>query len=238
MSLVFTTRSYQPERMDFETLDPETTTRILRALERVNDWLGGVRATLWHLERFSKHWAPAQTIRILDWGTGGADIPRAIVRWARREGHLVQITGIDHSAPIAAYAREACRDYPEIRILEAEAGRFSPEPGIFDYAISSLTLHHLRDDEIVSLLRESDRAARRGIIMNDLKRSARAWAWIWSLTHLGWAHSIVRNDAPLSVKRAFTQKELEGYAAQAGLSYLKVDTFFGYRMTLAGEKNA
>jgi hypothetical protein len=107
----------------------------------------------------------------------------------------------------------------------------------FDYALSSLTLHHLNDSQIISLLQQSDRLCRRGIIMNDLKRSVRAWMWIWVLTRVTGAHPVVQNDGPLSVRRAFRPQELAALAAQAGLSYLKVKTHFGYRLTLAGEKS-
>ena len=57
-----------------------------------------------------------------------------------------------------------------------------------------------------------------------------------SVTHVLGAHPIVQNDGPLSVKRAFTAKELEYFGRQAGLPYLKAQTHFGYRLTLAGEK--
>ena len=72
--------------------------------------------------------------------------------------------------------------------------------------------------------------------MNDLKRSARAWAWIWALSRLGRAHPIVQYDGPLSVKRAFTPAELRNLALLAGVRYISVHTHFGYRLTLAGEK--
>ena len=89
MSLIFKARDLTPERMDTEFIAPDELAQILRALETINVWLGGVRATLWHLNRFSRFWRPKQTIRIIDWGTGGADIPRAIVRWARKRGFRV-----------------------------------------------------------------------------------------------------------------------------------------------------
>ena len=76
----------------------------------------------------------------------------------------------------------------------------------------------------------------RGLIMNDLKRSARAWAWIWALSRLGGADPVVQYDGPLSVKRAFTPIELRNLARQAGVTYASVHTHFGYRLTLAGEK--
>jgi hypothetical protein len=222
--------------MDTESLSPGTTAEILRALETINLWLGGVRATLWHLNRFSRFWSAGQIIRIIDWGTGGADLPRAIVRWARARGFRVEILGVDNNQAMLAYARAACRDYPEIRLLEGDLIKLPRFHEPFDYAISSLCLHHLKDEAIVNLLAKSDRFTQRGIIMNDLKRSARAWAWIWLLSRLGRAHPIVQHDGPLSVKRAFTPKELGNLARQANVAYAKVYTHFGYRLTLAGEK--
>lgn len=248
MSLIFLERSYQPERMDLETLDAAAARRILIALERVNAWLGGVRATLFHLERFSKNWLKGSTIRFLDWGTGGADMPRAIIRWCRSREFKAEVIGVDNNPAVVAYAREACREYPEIQIVEGnlaspltphavgKGGRRPGEATPFDYTLSSLTLHHLSDQQIVSLLQQSNRLAKRGIIMNDLKRSARAWAWIWALSRCAGADPIVQNDGPLSVKRAFTSRELKTLADQAGLSYLTVQTHFGYRLTLSGEK--
>jgi hypothetical protein len=94
----------------------------------------------------------------------------------------------------------------------------------------------LSDQEIIALLQRSDRLTLRGMIMNDLKRSVRAWAWIWALSRLGRAHPIVQYDGPLSVKRAFTPNELRNFARQANVTYTEVHTHFGYRLTLAGEK--
>jgi SAM-dependent methyltransferase len=233
----WTERSLEPERMDLETLDAATAASILRTLETINAWLGGVRATLYHVRQFSKRWNPGERVRFIDWGTGGADLPRALVRWGRKNGFTFEVTGVDSNGPVLDYAREACREYPEIRLVAADFNAFAAAPGSFDYALSSLSLHHMTDPQIVALLQRSDRLARRGLIMNDLKRSVRAWAWIWALSRLGGAHPIVQNDGPLSVRRAFRPRELEHFAEKTGLAYLKVKTHFGYRLTLAGEKS-
>jgi SAM-dependent methyltransferase len=225
------------ERMDTEALSPQDASSILTDLERINRWIGGVAATLSHFDQFARRWRAGERIRILDWGTGGADVPRAIVRWALRHGHRVEITGIDSNAAVLAVARERCKDYPEIRLIEADARSWPDPPHPFDYVISSLTLHHLDDKAIVELLRRSDRLARRGMVMNDLIRSARAWAWIWGLSRLVRMHPIVQADGPLSIRRAFAPRELASYARQAGVSYVTVRKHFGYRLTLAGEKS-
>ncbi len=236
MSLAFLERSSELERMDIEPLDPRTVNAVLGNLETINQWLGGVRATLWHLDRFVRRRTPQAPLRLLDWGTGGADMPRAIVRWARKRRIPIQILGIDNDPAIVAYAQEACLAYPEIELLRADARDFSPAPKSFDVVHSSLTLHHLPDEAIVELLKKSDRIAQGGLIMNDLRRSVRAWAWIWTLSRLSGAHPMVQEDGPLSVRRAFTAEELQGYAKRTGLNYLKAYTHFGYRLTLAGAK--
>jgi 2-polyprenyl-3-methyl-5-hydroxy-6-metoxy-1,4-benzoquinol methylase len=236
MELNFSKRATDPEFMDTEPLDPATTASLLGTLERVNRWLGGVRATLAHLQRFSRTWKPGEHIRFIDWGTGGADLPRAVVRWGRAHGFAFEVVGVDNNRAVLDYARQACQDYPEIQLIQSDIETFPAPLHSFDYALSSLFLHHLRDEQIVGLLKRSDELTGRGIIMNDLKRDLRAWMWIWALTRLGQAHSIVQHDGPLSVKRAFTRKELEKLALQAGLPYLEVRLHFGYRFTLAGEK--
>ena len=222
--------------MDVEPLTENGAASILKTLETINVWLGGVRATLWHLKRFSRHWSPGQRIRIIDWGTGGADIPRSIVRWARSKGFFMEIVGVDNNAVVLDYARKACQAYPEISLHQYNLIQMNQFQEPFDYAISSLCLHHLSNSEIVELLKNSDRFAVRGIIMNDLKRSVRAWAWIWALSRLSRAHPMVQYDGPLSVRRAFTRIELRNLVRQAGVSYARVYTHFGYRLTLAGEK--
>jgi SAM-dependent methyltransferase len=228
-------RSRELEHLDHLPIDYPSMAAIHRNLETINAWLGGVHATLYHLRRYSKKWKPGEAIRMLDWGTGGADVPRAIVRWARRKGFHVEITGVDPSAQSLTYAREASREYPEIKFVQASVEDFqSHEP--FDYAISSLLLHHLSDEQIVSLLKRSNALCRRGILFVDLVRSARAWAWIWALSRLFRAHPIVQHDGPLSVLRSFSRQNLLTYATRAGLSYLHVSIHFGYRYVLAGEK--
>jgi hypothetical protein len=233
--LTLAERADLTERMDVEPLTSSDAAGILDALETINYWFGGLRATLQSLRRFSRRWTPGETVRLLDLGTGGADTPRAIVRWARRNGFSVQITGIDNNAMILSEARRRCAGYPEIELAHGDALAWEPAQPV-DYVISSLTMHHLPENALVPFLRHSDQLARRGIVMNDLIRSARAWTWIWILSRIGGVHPMVQADGPTSVRRAFKRKELSDYARQAGLSYLQVETFFGYRQCLAGEK--
>ena len=146
--------------MDVETLAPESAATILKTLETINQWVGGVRATLWHVKRVARRWSPGQRIRMIDWGTGGADIPRAIIDWARPRGFHVDITGVDRNTEVLAYAKKACAAYPEITLFQEDLNALLPFHEPFDYAISSLCLHHLTDPEIVDLLKKATASRR------------------------------------------------------------------------------
>jgi ubiquinone/menaquinone biosynthesis C-methylase UbiE len=108
------------------------------------------------------------------------------------------------------------------------------ESGSFDYAITGLFLHHLSDEQAVNVLQAMDRVSRRGMIVGDLIRNRRAYAWINLLTL--WANPMVRHDARVSVAQAFSRAEAETLRDRAGLRYLRYTRHMAHRFTLAGEK--
>ncbi len=97
-------------------------------------------------------------------------------------------------------------------------------------------LHHLPEAAAVAALREMGRVARRGVVVSDLLRNRRAYAWI-SLFTLA-AGEMVRHDARGSVAGAFTPAELLALRDRAGLGYLRPTRHFGHRLVLAGERDA
>lgn len=225
-------RTGDPEILDVEKPPRELLDRCYGYLKFVNRWLGGTRATLARFRRFARGWRPGETIRVLDVAAGAADIPAALVRWGRRRGFDLRVTALDLDPRALDYAR---RDVGgAVDCLCANVLRMPCREGAFDYVTSSLFFHHLTDGQIVAVLRAFDAIARRGIVVNDLIRRLRAWIWIKLFTL--WANPIVRVDGPLSVRKSLTTAEMKGLVASAGLGYLEVETHFGHRMTVAGEK--
>jgi SAM-dependent methyltransferase len=220
--------------MDADGVDARELRRSLAFIRRVNALLGYTRATLAHLERFSRGWPRGRRVDVADFATGSADVPQAIVRWGERRGFDVHVVALDRHDQTAAAAREATAGEPRIRIVRGDALAPPFETGSFDYAVCSMFLHHLSDDEAVSVLRAMDRVARRGVIAADLLRHRRAYAWI-SLFTL-WANPIVRHDARVSVAQAFSRAEVLALRDRAGLGYTRYHRHFGHRFVLAGEK--
>jgi ubiquinone/menaquinone biosynthesis C-methylase UbiE len=226
------------EWMDDPAADPVDLERSLRFIRRVNAWFGYTRATIGHLERFARRWEPGRPVRILDVATGSADVPLAVLAWAGRKGHDVRIVGVDLHARTADAARRAAADagVPPARltVLRADATALPFADGAFDYAMTSMFLHHLDEAVAVRVLREMDRVSRRGIIAADLLRRRRAYAWI-SLITLP-ANPMVRHDARASVAQAFSRVEAEDLRDRSGASYAQYHEHFGHRFVLAGEK--
>lgn len=219
--------------MDECGVDPARLARSLRFIRRINSVLGYTRAALWHLTRFSQNWRSGQTIRIIDFATGSADIPRAILRWADAHGHDVRIVGVDRHPVTVRFALEGSTD-DRLRIVQGDVLAIPFLDNSFDYAMTNMFLHHLAHDQVVQVLKSMNRVARRGIIAADLLRHYRAYAWITLFTFL--SNRMVKHDARLSVARAFTRPEVLVLRDRAGLQYARYYRHFGHRFVLAGEK--
>jgi len=61
------------------------------------------------------------------------------------------------------------------------------------------------------------RVAGRAVIVSDLDRAWRWWAGAWLLSHLATRNRYTRNDAPLSVRRAYRPAEVARMAETVGL---------------------
>jgi 2-polyprenyl-3-methyl-5-hydroxy-6-metoxy-1,4-benzoquinol methylase len=227
-------RKREPEWMDAPDADPTVLASSLSFIRTVNRWLGYTRATLFHLEKISRDWKPGQEIHLLDVATGSGDIPRDILRWARRRGFNLRITAVDLHHQTLRAASQFC-DEPEIRFVRADATRLPFADRAFDCVLTSMFLHHLDEPAAVAVLKELDRVTDRGVIVADLLRTPRAYFWISFFTML--ANPMVRHDARVSVSGAFNRTELLALRDAAGLKYLKPFRHFGHRMVLAGMKS-
>lgn len=203
----------------------------LRDLERLNRYFGGVRTVLLHLGRMVGGHSPGP-VTILDIATGGADIPRAICRWARKRTLPVAIEAVDHGDQVLAAATEWSIDFPEIRLRRVCAPLLPYPDRSFDYVISSLFFHHLNETEGIILLREMARIARRGLLVNDLLRSRLACLLTTMTTRLLSGNRLTRHDGPISVLRGFRAQELRRMATEAGLTDMRLSRHRWFRIAL------
>ena len=202
------------ELLDGE-LEPRTLEANLRDLARVNRLMGGAALSWRALEPMLAH-DLTPPLRLLDVGTGAADIPRTLLRQAQRRQLQLLVVGTDVRPEIVEVAKSP-GDGAALEIRLAVPDRLAEPDDAFDVAHASLVLHHLEPPAATELLREMARVASRAVIVNDLDRGWTWWVGAWVLAHATTANRYTRHDAPLSVRRAYRPAEVVEMAAAAGL---------------------
>jgi len=197
-------------------------------IARVNALFGGRMVTMIHVKRLLDALPADRLVTVLDVGTGAGDIPRELVRWARRQGRPIRVFALDRDAATLQIAAQVVREYPEIRFVRGDALSLPVRTGAVDLTISAMTLHHLEPDAGVRYLAEMDRAARVGFVVNDLVRSRVAHWVVWLITRFITRSAISRHDGPLSVKRSYTPVEVSGLCERAGLAGVEVVHYWPY----------
>lgn len=225
-------RVNDPEMMDNTGLEPDIVRDNLNDLARVNQWLGGVKLTVGGIERLIPDFKPGDELSMLDVATGAVDIPRQLIGWAEGRGLVPRVVATDINPESLAIAAEDVP--PEISLAVADGRELPFGDDSFDVVLCSLALHHLAPEDAVKMLSEMRRVARHGVVVNDLVRCWHGYvgAWLFSrvLTPPG---SLGRHDAPCSVRRAYTRREMVDLAEQAGFSRGVFDSFLGYRVAMA-----
>jgi len=195
-----------------------------RDIERANRFLGGLSAVRAALRSLAPE-------TVLDVGCGSADIPRALVRDARRTGRALRITCLDASPEVLEIARRRPQD-SALNFVRGDGSGLPFEDASFDVVMCNLTLHHCDPPVALALLREMRRVARLTPVVTDLRRSRAAWAGASILTALFTRNRLTRHDAPLSVLRAYTPVEASQLARDAGWRNPRVTLAPFYRMVI------
>lgn len=196
-----------PELLD--NAPPDQAAASLQDLVRINRYLGGHRSLRWLLSRVCSRDEP---VSFLDVGAASGDMGREI----RKARPKARVTALDRDP----YHLSAAQ-FPKVA---GDAFRLPFDSRSFDFVFSSLFLHHFQNEEVVALLRESGRVARRAVLAIDLERGPFAANFIPATRWLFRWDPITLYDAPASVRAAFKAGELTKLAAAAGLRTPQVRT--------------
>lgn len=197
----------------------------LADIEFANRWLGGIAPIRREIRRTG-----ARTI--LDVGSGGGDVPYALVRDGSRRGVDVRATCLDHSAAMIAIAQRRTHNDERLTFVLGEGERLPFADGVFDVVTCSLALHHFEPPAARALLREMRRVARLTPVVGDLVRSRAAFVATWIWAGATTRNRLTRHDAPLSVRRAYNRREALALAREAGWRAPRVEPEPFFRMTL------
>lgn len=244
----FQTRTDEDELMDDFSIVDLRLTSALEQLRSVNRFLGGYGTTMAVLAPWLKAYQqfqlrssqPSKPIRILDLGTGIADFPEYIVRWAAVQSPPIdlEIVAIDANPVTVDYARQSLTDRlpPELQakisVEVADALALPYGDHAFDVAMGAMFLHHFAEEKAVAIVKSMQRVASQGILINDLHRHPLAYYGIYSLTRLLHASEMVQNDGPISVLRGFRAADLQAIAQKANLETFSLRWYWPFRWLL------
>ncbi|MFF2372231.1 methyltransferase domain-containing protein [Agromyces sp. NPDC058110] len=199
------------ELMDAPDADPAMLAKTYERFRLVNAVVSGERAVYrrWLRPRLS----PVRPTRALDIGTGSADLPRRLLRWADRDGLRLEITAIDPDARAMAWATER-PPTPGLELRRASSGDLVAAGERYDVVLSNHVLHHLDGRELGALLRDTEALLAPGgvAVHGDIERSRLGYAGFWlgtlpfAATLL--AGSYIRPDGLTSIRRSHTAAEL------------------------------
>ena len=214
---MFEKRTTELERIDTGDYTPEEYETFLREIAFINRYVGDKRALEKSLLREIES-TDLREFSVLDVGCGSGELLRVIAEFASRTGRNAHLTGIDLNPISSSVTKSESRDFPEIESVRGNALELPFADHSFDYSISSLFFHHLKDDEIVDVLREMSRVSRRGIFIIDLHRDVVPFIGYKIFCFVFRISELVRHDGSLSIRKAFRERELVHLANEAGLS--------------------
>jgi SAM-dependent methyltransferase len=232
----FRKRSYQKELLDRDDIPFDHIKRNMQELDFINRKLGGHDITLDGIVAliqdnaiFNKH------LHIVEIGCGGGDNLRAIKEWAAYIKLPVRLTGIDINAECIAYAGEQKRN-ESIQLIHSDYRlvKLAPKP---DIVFSSLFCHHFTDEELIEQVKWMEQNSEIGFFINDLHRHPLAYYSIRFLTALFSRSYLVKNDAPLSVRRGFTRKEWETIFSEAQIEHYRCQWRWAFRWLITCDTN-
>jgi ubiquinone/menaquinone biosynthesis C-methylase UbiE len=230
----FKRRSYELEYIDTGSYTPAEYEDCIGELQLVNRWMGDahtLKSTL--LKEIDS--AGLKQFSVLDVGAGSGELLRVTATWARETGRKVRAVGLELNERSASSILEESREFPEISSVRGDALALPFANTDFDYVISSLFTHHFAEEQIIKILREMNRVARRRIIVIDLHRHPIAYFFYTTLGKLFLKNRLIRHDGALSILRSFKAEEMLALAKRAGLRDVGVSRHFPYRLALNAE---
>lgn len=209
-------RSNKKELLDRDDIPFADIKQNMQELDFINRKLGGHDITLDGIVAIiQKRPVFNKQLTVVEIGCGGGDNLRAIKNWAANIKLPVALLGIDINEECIAYASSQSRN-GGVQFIHSDY-KLTGLPSKPDVIFSSLFCHHFTDDELIFQLQWMRQNSSLGFFINDLHRHSLAYWSIKVLTALFSRSYLVKNDAPLSVRRGFRRKDWQRLFSSAGI---------------------
>lgn len=230
----FSTRSDGVEIMDDLNCSGKVVDQTLVELEFINKWLGGNAVTINGAQAILKlnQQKRSNDLVIADLGCGGGDMLKLLATEFNKRNLKASFVGIDANFNIIEFAKKNSAQFSEIKFEAADILSDDFKKKRFDIVFATLFFHHFTSDQLVDIFKLLKEQSRLGIVINDLHRHWLAYYSIKFLTKFFSKSSMVIHDAPLSVLRGFSKKELIEILQKAGLENYSLKWKWAFRWQL------
>ena len=225
----------QPELMDLPNQNPAALRSDLENIARLNRTFGGRKAVE---QIFHQLADKLPRLVLVDLASGYGDHGRNLLEQAATAKRDVTVIATDFQFQTLQIAREVTSPGQKMFFVQADARHLPFRSRGADLVFCSLALHHFADEDALTVLSEMNRVGRQGTACVDLVRSRLAACCIWLLTTFIMRDPMVRYDARLSIRRAFTHHEMKLLARRAGWPNLQQIKFFWFQQAVTGRTTA
>ncbi|MDQ3051663.1 MAG: methyltransferase domain-containing protein [Bacteroidota bacterium] len=232
--MLYTVRSNESEFLDNNSISTGDLFKNLAELATINKLLGGHRASVMGMAEIIR--SNPSVKNILDVGFGGGDSILHLSKFAQERNLSLMFHGVDLKPDCLKYAEAILFSLKNKSLICKDYRDLSPEMlEQMDVIHCGLFLHHLDDEEIIHLFQMA-RFHKCILLINDLHRHWFAYQSIRLLTGLFSGSWLVKNDAPISVKRGFRKKELIALLKAAGFSDYTVKWTWAFRYIVIAKR--
>lgn len=210
------------ELLDSDAGSPAEIAASLSDLRKINRRFGGVSVTESLIAQVIRE-TGNQSLTMLEVAAGRGDVVKVVAEKLGRQGVRISATLLDRSAVHLSHTSK------QMSAVAADALSLPFADSTFDIVSSCLFTHHLSEAELVKFMNEGLRVAKNAVIVNDILRNRLHLA----LTYLGfplYSSRLTRNDAPASVRQAYTAGEMTKTLRQTRAARVEIRRHYLFRI--------
>jgi len=222
-------RTDKSEIMDDFTLEGENLRDALDKIAKINQLLGGNKLTLLGVKSLLKNVDTNAEITIADVGCGNGDMLRTLADYGFKNNFKFKLIGIDANNFTVNHAISLSKKYTNISYRCEDVFDKAFTELKYDIVLSTLVLHHFKEDEIIKILRLFYTNAKLGIVINDLQRSLIAYRLFQALCFVFRLNTMSREDGLISILRGFKKEDLILFSEKLNFKKYTIEWRWAFR---------
>ena len=222
-------RTDKSEIMDDFNLEGENLRDALDKIAKINQLLGGNSLTLLGVKSLLKNASSDTEITIVDVGCGNGDMLRILADYGLKNNLKFKLIGVDANNFTVNHAISLSKKYSNISYRREDIFDKAFTELKYDIVLSTLVLHHFKEDEIIKTLRLFYTNAKLGIVINDLQRSLIAYRLFQALCFVFRLNPLSREDGLISILRGFKKEDLIRFSEKLNFKKYTIEWRWAFR---------